>query len=47
MVKITPQYAGSITRLTASEGQHVIAGESSTISAASIITGRAQVRWLP
>lgn len=28
LVKITPQYAGSITRLTASEGQHVIAGES-------------------
>ncbi|WP_259222871.1 MULTISPECIES: HlyD family secretion protein [Raoultella] len=27
LVKITPQYAGYITRLTASEGQHVIAGE--------------------
>ncbi|QIU92226.1 HlyD family secretion protein [Yokenella regensburgei] len=28
LVKITPQYAGYITRLTASEGQHVVAGES-------------------
>lgn len=28
LVKITPQYAGSVTRQTVSEGQHVIAGES-------------------
>jgi membrane fusion protein len=27
LVKITPQYAGYITQLTVSEGQHVIAGE--------------------
>lgn len=27
LVKITPQYAGYITQLTASEGQHVVAGE--------------------
>lgn len=27
LVKITPQYAGYITYLTASEGQHIIAGE--------------------
>ena len=28
LVKIIPQYAGYITQLTASEGQHVVAGES-------------------
>ncbi|MDW3565509.1 HlyD family secretion protein [Enterobacter asburiae] len=28
LVKITPQYAGYVTRQTVSEGQHVVAGES-------------------
>lgn len=28
LVKITPQYAGYVTKLTASEGQHIIAGET-------------------
>ncbi|HGD7823938.1 TPA: biotin/lipoyl-binding protein [Escherichia coli] len=28
LVKITPQFAGYVTRQTVSEGQHVVAGES-------------------
>ncbi|MFX4315775.1 biotin/lipoyl-binding protein, partial [Enterobacter sp. 63] len=28
LIKITPQFTGYVTRLTVSEGQHVVAGES-------------------
>nr|WP_246844378.1 hypothetical protein [Klebsiella pneumoniae] len=45
LVKIIPQYAGYITQLTASEGQHVSRVSPSIISAANILTGREPGHW--